>query len=576
MKKDSNAIINEKLQKLRIQKRLTNSSIFTVGIASIAAVVSIVLILFMSARYDHVLNYNAFPQGDIGKAMAALADVRSATRGTIGFDNQEEIDKLVETHDAKIEELNELLVPIEASIVTDAGQESYDAIVQALDEYLAIDKEVITLGATTDEENSKKAQEMAFEEMAPAYTAAYDALSHFMEVNVELGDQVHVQLQILKVIMVILVGVIIVAAGIMALKLGSGIAYGISKPLEELGDRLEKFAQGDIYSPFPEYSYDDEVGDMIKAVTDTTTKLKTIFGDMEDLLGKMAERNFNIRTSCEQEYIGDYSGLLQAIRSMNRQMDGALKEVKGASDMVSAGAENLAEASQALAEGATDQAASVEEMQATLDEVTNGILKNAEEVNAAYEQAERAAAEAEGSRNEMNVMTEAMVRINETSKKIGDVITEIEDIASQTNLLSLNASIEAARAGEAGKGFAVVADQIRTLAEQSAKSAVNTRALIEGTIREIETGSKAATRAAEAIVGVVEEIHAIAETSKKLSENSESQAESMKQADAGVARISEVVQSNSATAEESSATSEELSAQATNMNELVGQFQLRE
>ena len=176
----------------------------------------------------------------------------------------------------------------------------------------------------------------------------------------------------------------------------------------------------------------------------------------------------------------------------------------------------------------------------------------------------------------MNVMTEAMTRIDETSKKIGDVITEIEDIASQTNLLSLNASIEAARAGEAGKGFAVVADQIRTLAEQSAKSAVNTRALIEGTIREIETGSKAATRAAEAIVGVVEEIHAIAETSKKLSENSESQAESMKQADAGVARISEVVQSNSATAEESSATSEELSAQATNMNELVGQFQLRE
>ena len=140
MKKDSNTKINEKFKKFRIQKRLTNSSIFTVGIASIAAVVSIVLILFMSARYEHVLNYNAFPQGDIGKAMAALADVRSATRGTIGFDNQEEIDKLVETHDAKIEELNELLVPIEASIVTDAGQESYDAIVQALDEYLAIDK----------------------------------------------------------------------------------------------------------------------------------------------------------------------------------------------------------------------------------------------------------------------------------------------------------------------------------------------------------------------------------------------------------------------------------------------------
>ena len=106
----------------------------------------------------------------------------------------------------------------------------------------------------------------------------------------------------------------------------------------------------------------------------------------------------------------------------------------------------------------------------------------------------RVAGQAESSRREMGVMTEAMARISETSLKIGTVITEIEDIADQTNLLSLNASIEAARAGEAGRGFAVVADQIRTLAEQSAKAAVNTKALIEGSIREIEVGNKAAAR----------------------------------------------------------------------------------
>ena len=173
-------------------------------------------------------------------------------------------------------------------------------------------------------------------------------------------------------------------------------------------------------------------------------------------------------------------------------------------------------------------------------------------------------------------MMEAMERINETSQKIGNIIAEIEDIASQTNLLSLNAAIEAARAGDAGRGFAVVADQIRNLAEQSAKSAVNTRELIEGSIHEVEVGNEAAQRTSQVLADVVNEIHVIADTSKMLSEITTQQAVSMEQAEQGVIRIAEIVQSNSATAEETSATSEELSAQAVSMDELVARFVLRE
>ena len=126
-----------------------------------------------------------------------------------------------------------------------------------------------------------------------------------------------------------------------------------------------------------------------------------------------------------------------------------------------------------------------------------------------------------------------MQRISESSMKIENIISELEDIASQTNLLSLNASIEAARAGEAGKGFAVVADQIRKLAEQSAASAVSTRELIEGSIHDVEEGNKAVVLVSETLDEVIKGINAIADTSKSLSENSQSQATAMEQAEQG-------------------------------------------
>lgn len=169
-----------------------------------------------------------------------------------------------------------------------------------------------------------------------------------------------------------------------------------------------------------------------------------------------------------------------------------------------------------------------------------------------------------------------MQRISESSMKIENIISELEDIASQTNLLSLNASIEAARAGEAGKGFAVVADQIRKLAEQSAASAVSTRELIEGSIHDVEEGNKAVVLVSETLDEVIKGINDIADTSKSLSESSQSQATAMEQAEQGVNQISEVVQSNSAMAQETSATSEELSAQAETLDNLVKQFKLRE
>ena len=168
-----------------------------------------------------------------------------------------------------------------------------------------------------------------------------------------------------------------------------------------------------------------------------------------------------------------------------------------------------------------------------------------------------------------------MKSINSTTQNIEKIIADIESIASQTNLLSLNASIEAARAGEAGRGFAVVADQIRQLAEQSANSAVESKKLIEESINEVSVGNRVTKETNDAMDKVMNELDAIIQEVANIRTASDRQAKSIKEISQGVENINDVIQSNSAASEETSATSEELSASATTLNELLEKFKLR-
>ena len=368
------------------------------------------------------------------------------------------------------------------------------------------------------------------------------------------------------------IGVIAVAYSIYKAK---QIGQRIGEPVAQCTDRIQLLAQGDLHTPTPKVETGDELQILAEATASLSDNLQQVIGDTDYLLGEMSEGNFAIVSNCREAYIGDFSGLLESIRKLNHKLSETLGEIKNAVSQVSAGAGQMADAAQGLAEGATDQAGSVEELQATITNVTEIVEKNAKALGASYEKAMEYQQQARTSGEEMKGLTDAMQRINETSKQISDIIGEIEDIASQTNLLSLNAAIEAARAGEAGRGFAVVAEQIRKLADDSAQSAVHTRELIETSLQEIEKGNQITDKTAEALQKVVEGIEDLANESKKAMEESNAQADAMAQIEQGIEQISTVVQNNSATAEETSATSEELSAQATNMNELTDAFQLR-
>ena len=343
-------------------------------------------------------------------------------------------------------------------------------------------------------------------------------------------------------------------------------------PIKKTCAQMISLAKGDFKSELDMHMDESEVGIMVGAISDMKEKTHDIIAEISSTLEQMGNGNYNFQINAD--YVGDYGTIKESFLVIGEKMRDTFRTLKDVTKQIESGSDQLASAAQDLAEGCTIQATQVTEVLSAMNEMSDNMESNAQEAITSIELSAKASETLMEGNKKMGELITAIEEINKCSEQIGTIIGAIEDIASQTNLLSLNASIEAARAGEAGRGFAVVADQIRNLAEESAKAAGRTTTLINTTIDAVSKGIEIAGKTAEDMKRVMESSKESADKMNVISDLLSNEVAHIQEINSTMNTISEVVNNNSAASEETAAISEEQMAQVETMAELMSQFQI--
>ena len=452
------------------------------------------------------------------------------------------------------------------------GQNDYEVANAAWEKYRAASDEILQLSR---ENKQQDAARLMIGEGYEEYKAFAEKLTILRdEFQVEL-DQAKTMANVCTIIIFVVIVVVGLAIAVVTTLIGRIITNSITEPVEQIDAAVASLRKGELSNvEMLTYESEDELGDTIKNLKEAMGILADYVSEISVEVKAIAQGDLTRNGDDITDFLGDFSELKTSLLYILKRFNSTLTEIRNLAEQVSSNASEVENASKSLADGATEQAGVIEELNATIDTVVDMAEDTAKVTQNASARVKASANKANEEKEKMNELLMEMEHITEISKEIGNIITDIEDIASQTNLLSLNASIEAARAGEAGKGFAVVADQIGKLAADSAKSAVNTRDLIDKTLVEIEKGNTITRTTADAFNQIIADMESFAEIAQSTMEKANSQAESLEQIGKGIEQLSGVVQGNAASSEENTAISVNLAEGAAKMHDRVNIFKL--
>ena len=482
---------------------------------------------------------------------------------------EEEIKKLesqIQDTDAKLEAI------MSANSKAQKGRDDYEVANAAWEKYRGASDEILQLSREGKQQEASKLMTGEVYEDYKSFSKKLTILCGKFQVEL---DQAKTMANVCTVIIFIVIVAAGLAIAVVTTMIGRIITNSITEPVEQIDAAVASLRKGELSNvEMLTYESEDEFGDTIRNLKEAMGILADYVSEISVEVKAIAQGDLTRNGDDITDFLGDFSELKTSLLYILKRFNSTLTEISNLAEQVSSNSSEVENASKSLADGATEQAGVIEELNATIDTVVDMAEDTAKETQNASARVKASANKANEEKEKMNELLTEMEHITEISKEIGNIITDIEDIASQTNLLSLNASIEAARAGEAGKGFAVVADQIGKLAADSAKSAVNTRDLIDKTLVEIEKGNTITRTTADAFNQIIADMESFAELAENTMEKANSQAESLEQIGQGIEQLSGVVQGNAASSEENTAISINLAEGAAKMHDRVNIFKL--
>lgn len=551
---------NGQTAKLNKQRKKTYIS---VGIGLLLLILFMVANAVMSSVQDAQLNATmALNEYRLGSKTLTYSVQSYAVTGNQAY------------YDEYMKELNEdkcrdkALAELKKLDITDEEWAELDQIAKLSEGLVPLEEEAMEYAGKGD---TAKAQSFVFSQKYEDTVEQINKLTD--EVINQVQDRKSEQQKLLKIVLVVYEIFLVVSFLYIAFEVARLIQFAkkeLLEPIQKVSVQMSALAGGNFHQELDLKEDDSEVGTMVSSIQFMKKNLLGMVEEISEILKLMGDGNYHIEI--RKEYVGEFVRIKESFIKIGEKMRETLLLIREASVQIDKGSEQLACAAEDLADGSTTQAGQVAQLVTAVEDMSKSMERNATAAEESVKIASQAGQILQTGNDKMQDLKEAIGEISSCSEQIGSIIGAIEDIASQTNLLSLNAAIEAARAGEAGKGFAVVAEQVKNLAEESAKAAGRTTELIETTIATVEKGIAIADETAVSIGEVMEGAKVATEKMGQIAEMLEQDVEHMHRVNTSIMEVSSVVDNNSATSEETAAVSEEQKAQVETMVSMMDKF----